>query len=376
MSFKNRVQLCFRGASWLPILIIVFASAACSQGSESPSPMKEAATTEVVSVAVEYPRREMVRDKLVATGTIAAKQTSAIGPLVEGVVEKILVKVGDRVKKGQALFQTRTVDFVRRIDEIKAGIRVAEAETAKTQRDLDRISELVSKGLAATATEQDAETNLNIALARLAQIRTTLLAAEQSFTDTIVRAPFDGAITARYVDEGTYMSNRFSGMGSSSVVQIQECEIAAAILLTSENNLSKLHLGYSGQLFVAANDMPIESEILIINDRVDPVDRTAEFRMAFLNPDCRIKAGQFVRSEVNLPAREAVSLSRSSVQSSQGGHYIFVVEDGKALRKSIEISDLNVLRVEVLSEISTGVKVIVNPKGDLRDGMKVEIRKS
>jgi multidrug efflux pump subunit AcrA (membrane-fusion protein) len=98
--------------------------------------------------------------------------------------------------------------------------------------------------------------------------------------------------------------------------------------------------------------------------------------MAFLNPDCRIKAGQFVRSEVNLPAREAVSLSRSSVQSSQGGHYIFVVEDGKALRKSIEISDLNVLRVEVLSEISTGVKVIVNPKGDLRDGMKVEIRKS
>ena len=376
MSFKNRVQLCFRGASWLPILIIGFASAACSQGSESPSPMKEAATTEVVSVAVEYPRREMVRDKLVATGTIAAKQTSAIGPLVEGVVEKILVKVGDRVKKGQALFQTRTVDFVRRIDEIKAGIRVAEAETAKTQRDLDRISELVSKGLAATATEQDAETNLNIALARLAQIRTTLLAAEQSFTDTIVRAPFDGAITARYVDEGTYMSNRFSGMGSSSVVQIQECEIAAAILFTSENNLSKLHLGYSGQLFVAANDMPIESEILIINDRVDPVDRTAEFRMAFLNPDCRIKAGQFVRSEVNLPAREAVSLSRSSVQSSQGGHYIFVVEDGKALRKSIEISDLNVLRVEVLSEISTGVKVIVNPKGDLRDGMKVEIRKS
>jgi len=376
MSFKNRVQLCFRGASWLPILIIVFASAACSQGSESPSPMKEAATTEVVSVAVEYPRREMVRDKLVATGTIAAKQTSAIGPLVEGVVEKILVKVGDRVKKGQALFQTRTVDFVRRIDEIKAGIRVAEAETAKTQRDLDRISELVSKGLAATATEQDAETNLNIALARLAQIRTTLLAAAQSFTDTIVRAPFDGAITARYVDEGTYMSNRFSGMGSSSVVQIQECEIAAAILFTSENNLSKLHLGYSGQLFVAANDMPIESEILIINDRVDPVDRTAEFRMAFLNPDCRIKAGQFVRSEVNLPAREAVSLSRSSVQSSQGGHYIFVVEDGKALRKSIEISDLNVLRVEVLSEISTGVKVIVNPKGDLRDGMKVEIRKS
>jgi RND family efflux transporter MFP subunit len=338
--------------------------------------MKEAATLEVVSVAVEYPQRKMVRDKLVATGTIAAKQTSAIGPLVEGVVEKILVRVGDRVKKGQALFQTRTIDFVRRIDEIEAGISVAEAETAKTQRDLDRISELVRKGLAATATEQDAKTNLNIALARLAQIRTTLLAAQQSFTDTVVRAPFDGAITARYVDEGTYMSNRFSGMGSSSVVQIQECEIAAAILFTPEDNLSKLHLGYSGQLFVAANDMPIESEILIINDRVDPVARTAEFRMAFVNPDCRIKAGQFVRGEVNLPTREVISLSRSSVQSSQGGHYIFVVEDGTALRQSIEISDLDALEVEVLSEISTGVKVIVNPKADLRDGMKVEIRKS
>jgi hypothetical protein len=165
-------------------------------------------------------------------------------------------------------------------------------------------------------------------------------------------------------------------MGSSSIVQIQECEIAAAILFTPEANLSKLHLGYSGQLFVAANDMPIKSEILVINDRVDPVARTAEFRMAFLNPDCRVKAGQFVRGEVNLPAREAISLSRTSVQSSQGGHYIFVVEDGKAMRQRIEIADLNVLEVEVLSEIAIGAKVIVNPKADLMDGMKVEIRKS
>lgn len=376
MSFKNRVHLCFRGANLLPILIIVFASAGCSQDSEPPTLVKETAVTEVVSVAIEYPQHKMVTDKLVATGTIAAKQTSAIGPLVEGVVEKIHVRVGDRVKKGQALFQTRTIDFVRRINEISARIKVAEAETAKAKRDVDRISELVSKGMAATATEEDAKTNFNITLAKLAQIRTTLFAAQQSFTDTIVRAPFDGAITARYVDEGTYMSNRFSGMGSSSVVQIQECEIAAAILFTPEANLSKLHLGYSGQLFVAASDMPIESEILIINDRVDPVARTAEFRMAFLNPDCRVKAGQFVRGEVNLPAREAISLSRTSVQSSQGGHYIFVVDDGKAMRQAIEIADLDVLEVEVLSEISVGAKVIVNPKTDLRDGMKVEIRKS
>lgn len=376
MSFNNRVNLCFRRANLLPILIVAFTTAACSQNSESPALVKETAVTEVVSVAVEYPQHKMISDKLVATGTIAAKQTSAIGPLVEGVVDKILVRVGDRVKKGQALFQTRTIEFVRRIDEIEAGIRVAEAETEKAKRDMDRISELVSKGLAATSTEQDAKTNLNIALAKLAQIKTTLFAAQQSFTDTIVRAPFDGAITARYVDEGTYMSNRFSGMGSSSVVQIQECEIAAAILFTPEANLSKLHLGYSGQLFVAANDMPIKSEILVINDRVDPVARTAEFRMAFLNPDCRVKAGQFVRGEVNLPAREAISLSRTSVQSSQGGHYIFVVEDGKAMRQRIEIADLDVLEVEVLSEIAIGAKVIVNPKADLRDGMKVEIRKS
>ena len=360
----------------MPILVVASTTVACSQDSVSPALVKQTAVVEVVSVAVEYPQQKMVRAKLVATGTISAKQTSAIGPLVEGVVEKILVRVGDRVREGQALFQTRSIDYVRKIDEIKAGIRVAEAETAKAKRDLDRISELASKGLVATALEQDAKTNLNIALAKSAQIGTTLIVAEQSLIDTIVHAPFDGAITARYVDEGTYMSNRFSGMGSSSVVQIQECEIAAAILFTPEANLSKLHLGYSGQLFVAANDVPIESKILIINDRVDPVARTVEFRMAFLNPDCRVKAGQFVRGEVNLPDREVISLSRTSVKSSQEGHYIFVVEDGKAKKKPVEIADLDVLEVEVLSEISIGAKVIVNPKADLREGMKVEIRKS
>ncbi|MBL4679298.1 MAG: efflux RND transporter periplasmic adaptor subunit [Pseudomonadales bacterium] len=376
MKFESSGSLQSNWISLAPLLFMAITITACNKGSESTSVTRESTISKIIEVAVEYPQEKTVIDTLVATGTIAAKQTSAIGPLVEGVVEKILVRVGDRVKKGQALFQTRNIDYVRRIDEVKAKIKVGQAEVDKAKRDVIRISELVARGLAATSTKEDAATILNIRLAKLTQVVTALSFAEQSYTDTIVRSPFDGAITARYVDEGTYMSNTFSGMGNSAVVQVQECEIAAAILLTPEANLSKLRLGYTGRLFVASISTPIDSKILIINDRVDPVSRMAEFRMAFRNPDCRVKAGQFVRGEIKLPARELVSLSRTSIRKSRDDHYVFVVIDGIVKRRSIEVIDLDAMDVEVLSGIKIGESVVANPKAEIRDGIQVEIRSS
>ncbi len=315
----------------------------------------------------------MIADPLIATGTIAAKQTSAIGPLAEGVVEQIFVRVGDRVKKGQPLFQTRKSDYLRKVKELEAGLKVGDAELVKAQRDVRRATELVNRGLLATSQKEDAETAYNVAEARLQQAKTSLATAQQALQDTTVRSPFDGAISARYVDEGVYMSNRFSGMGNSAVVQVLECEIAAAILVAPEVELSRLRLGLSGLLYVLGHADPIQSKILILNDLVDPVARTVDFRMAFLNPDCQVKAGQFVRAEVNVDPRQVIVLPRSALRGVEGAYYVYVVEDSTASKFSIQVRDLDATRVEVLSNIELSQSVIVSPQGSVRDGTKVEI---
>lgn len=313
---------------------------------------------------------------LVASGTIAAKQTSNLGALAEGVVEKIFVRVGDRVTKGQPLFQTRQTDYFQRVSEAEAMLDLSRAELDNAARNLARAEALQPSGAVSMTAVENARTAAAVAEAKVRLQSAQLETARQMLSDTTVRAPFDGAITARYIDEGVFMANRFSGMGNSAVVQLQECEIAAAILFAPESELSKVRLGLKGRLFVDGAATPIDSEILILNDRVDPVARTIEFRMAFLNPGCAIKAGQSVRAEVTTDPRSALTLPRSAVHGSGSERLVFIYEDGMAKSTPVVARDINADQVEIVSGLSAGVKVIVSADGPLSDKTPVRVSRS
>ncbi|MEP6357435.1 MAG: efflux RND transporter periplasmic adaptor subunit [Halioglobus sp.] len=317
-----------------------------------------------------------IADPLLASGTIAAKQTSNIGVLVRGVVEKIYVRVGDRVTKGQALFQTRRVDYLQQLSEVEAQLAIAVAEQINAENALERTSTLLDKGHVSSAVFDDVQATLQVAKSQVALRRTQVDAAKQRLDDTTVRSPFNGAITARYIDEGVFMANSFSGMGNSAVVQIQECEIAAGILFAPESEVGRLHLGLTGSLYVDGRDQPIRSEIIILNDRVDPKARTVEFRMAFLNEGCAVRAGQSVRAEVDVDPRAALVLPRAVLQGTSSSPYVFVVDGDRARRTSVTVQDIDAVSVEVLSGLSAADRVITGQFDTISDGTHVEVNAS
>lgn len=153
--------------------------------------------TRVVQVETVSAETVMRDDYLIASGTIAAKQTSNIGALAEGVVEQIFVRVGDRVRKGDPLFRTRQVDYQRSLVEAEAMRDVALAEVSRAQKLVDRYAILETKGVVSPVVLDDAKTALEVADANLRLRETKVETAKQALGDTTVRAPFDGTITAR-----------------------------------------------------------------------------------------------------------------------------------------------------------------------------------
>lgn len=355
--------------------------AACS--SEPPLPEPATISDELTPVIAAPIKVQTVivesvdlADPLIASGTIAAKQTSNIGVLAVGVVEKIYVKVGDRVTKGQALFQTRRVDYEQQLSEAEAQLSIALAEQANAENALKRTSALLDKGHVSQAVFDDVQATLQVAKSQAALRRTQVDAAKQKLDDTTVRSPFNGAVTARYIDEGVFMANSFSGMGNSAVVQIQECEIAAGILFAPESEVARLHLGLTGSLYVDGRDEPIRSEIIILNDRVDPKARTVEFRMVFLNEGCAVRAGQSVRAEVDVDPRPALVLPRAALQGTSSSPYVFVVDGDRARRTTVTVQDIDAVQVEVLSALSAADRVITGPLDKISDGTQVEANAS
>lgn len=310
---------------------------------------------------------------IVATGTMAALQTSAIGALVEGPVERIYVRVGDRVRKGQPLLRIRPADYERRVAEAAASQRLARAQADQAERALARIAELATRGFAPKARLEEAQLARDVARAQLDQTAAALATARQALADTTVRAPFDGVVTARLVDEGVYLNNRFSMGGQSAALQLQELRVVAAIVNVPEARGSDLRLNLPAKLTIEGVLAPVASYVAIINDRADPATRMIEVRLPARNPDYAIKTGVSVRAEITPDPVEAVVLPRRALTGDSAQPYVFVASGDRAVRRPVQVADVDLDRVRIVAGLEAGRAVVDRPPSTLVDGAEIRL---
>lgn len=331
---------------------------ACGDGETTHNEEKRGPSADMVVVQfVEVEEIDYVKP-IIATGTIAAKQTSLIGPLVEGVIDDIYVRVGDRVKKGDHLFQTRTKDYERQVREAEAAFELAKAERSQAERNFERTEKLAKSHNVSESRLEIALTELEVARARTAQVEATLETARQNLQNTTVLAPFDGSITTRYVDEGVYLTNRFSTGEQSAVIELQESHIVVAVMRAPEAAAAQLKLGLKAKIWITGFEHPFASEVFIINDKIDHRSRTVEFRLPIENADLKIKTGQFVRGQVATESRKIVVLPKSALRGGFSRHFVYKVVGDVAEATDVKIEELDADNVRVLSGLQVGDKVV------------------
>jgi RND family efflux transporter MFP subunit len=365
-------------ARYAAILFLALTLAACSDDDKENSKAENLLVPQSTKVEqknkplhVTQVRRVGVEKFVFASGTIAAKQTSHIGPLVEGVIEKIFVKVGDRVKSGDALFQTRQVDYIRSLEEAKSAMDLANILGVQANRNYDRARELAEQGNISQARLDDIETSNQVAIAKIQQAKVALETAEQRLADTVVQAPFNGTITGRNVDEGVYLSNRFSMGGGSAVVRIQEIESVAAIVQTPEKNLNLLTTNQLATVTIQGHDEVYDSFVYVLNDLVNPQTRTVELRLPIKNEDYKIKPGQFAEAKILLPQHEALVIPRNAITGGVKKYSVFVARDNVAIQLNIQTREYNADQVEITSGLTEQDIVIINPPDTLKNGDKL-----
>lgn len=349
--------------------------AACSgSGADSEATQElEQGPREVRTAVVES---ELLAEPVKAFGTIAAKQSSAIGALTQGLVERIFVNVGDRVSRGQPLFRIRQADYRRRVAEEQAAVDLVTAQAIEAERRYERVMALAPKGFVSKAQVDVVETGLAVARAQKAQAQAALETAQQSLNDTIRRAPYDGVVTARLVDEGVYLNNQFSMGGQSAALELQELGVVAAIVNAPQKYVDVFRRNMPARVFIEGFDEPFGSIVYVINDRVDPESRMVELRLPIANPNYRISSGLAARAEIEVPPEPAITLPRTAIMGDSASSHLFVVADGKALRREVTFESIDLNRVRIRSGLKVGDEVILDPPATLRDAEPVRARRT
>lgn len=359
MLFRTR-PFPARAAGLLIAALATMTLAGCGEDEQAAD---EGQAAETVAVFERPVTREELMEPVTGTGTIAAHKTTQLGPRVDGIIEEVMVWVGDRVKKDQPLFRTRDTEWKLRVSELENQVRLATAEAGNMQKAFARASELHAKGFVSNGKLDDARAARDAANAKLGIAKAQLAAAQQALEDCVVTAPFDGVITRLDVNEGKFMATRSGGAGPSQggVLEIMKIDIVAAIVNVPEIHLSKFEVGTKGKIFLDGIDKSYDSYVVIINDRIDPVTRAVEVRLPIANDDYAVKPGLFARAEIYPDPRTVLALDRSALMGTEAARYVYVNDNGRAKRAGVTVRQIDATRVEVLSGLKEGDKALAGP---------------
>ena len=305
-------------------------------------------------VEVAVARADTVIDAIAATGQIEPMQSIELRPDIDGRITQIYVREGSMVPRGAALFKIDDAELRAQLDRWEA------------ERDLARQSLARTRDLLAQRASSQAELERAEATSRSAEAQAQLLRVQVA--RTTVRAPFAGIAGARSVSLGDYVTTQ------TPLITLQTVNPQRAVFSVPERHAAALERGQQVAFRVAA--LP-GREFVGTVDFVDPVvqmpGRTIMVKAQVPNGTRELQSGMFIEARLATEVRPAaVVIPEDAVLPLQGQTFVWVVQDGKATRKQVDLGVRTPGFVEARTGIQPGDQVVVGGVAMLQEGAPVQ----
>jgi RND family efflux transporter MFP subunit len=358
-----------RGArlAWLAAVAL-----GCGRDGAGPSDVAAAAHAAAPPAALRIPLARVetraLRATISASGTVEARRISEIAAEVPGRLESIPVRVGDEVAEGAPLFRIDPGPYEMALAEARAGLALAHAESKNAAAEAERVRLLLEQSAASQQRYEQLRTRAEVARARVAQMQARAARAERDLARTWVRAPYAGSVVERRAHEGALA-------GTSPVLVLQESGALEAILDVPEATPVPVRVGGSVRLFVEGLADPIETRVARVNDRVDPGTRTYQVRCTVEDASGTVKAGSYVRAEIEATRETAGEVvPRSAIATRDGRNLVLRVEDETAHAVPVRVGILEGDDAEILSGLAPGDLVVEGEAAQrLADGTHLRV---
>lgn len=288
-----------------------------------------------------------------AVGTITARTASTISSKLMGVVRAVHVQEGDLLKKGDLLV---TIDP----RQVTAQLERAQAAAEVAAKEYKRYRQLLKEQ---SASQQE----FDRAEAQYRQAQAAVAAAKVSQKDAQVRAPYDGRVVAKMINEGDLASP-----GTPFVTMEQE-GLYCADLVLPERHIQAVQLGLSVQVAVPAlNDQKVEGTVGRIVPTADAQSRSFQVKVA-MPQGLDLKSGMFARIYIPLGGTGKLLVPRGAIINQGQLSGLFIVDDQSVARfRLVRNGKTHGDRVEIISGLKAGQRYVTVVPPSLKDGMKVD----
>jgi multidrug efflux pump subunit AcrA (membrane-fusion protein) len=356
----------------------------------------------------------LIEEKMLRTGDIAPYAQVTIYSKVQGWVEKINFREGDRVKVGQvlAILDGREAEatvaqskasleaVIARLKQVKATaeetiqsqIQQAKANLDLAEEDLKRFRELHGKDFISRQQLDQARTNYSVAKAaydlalnsirqktwendialaeaQVQQAKATLDLNQAQLANLIILAPMNGKITKRYVDPGIMVKD------TTPILAMMDLDVVKMVVNVIEKELVRLQIGQAVKVTVTAfPNRLFQGRIAIITPALDLQSRTAEIQISIPNPGYILNPGMFGRAEALLRSDpNATLIPIQALITDEEKDFVYALKDGKAYRRPVQKGISKDTVVEIIRGLTPGEQVVTAGQEFLRDGIPVRL---
>jgi membrane fusion protein, multidrug efflux system len=301
-------------------------------------------------------RSDTVVDAILATGQIEALQSIELRPDVEGRLIQILVREGSLVSRGTPLFKIDDAELKAQVDQITA-------ERDLARQSLNRTRDLLSQKASSQSELERAEATMRSNEAQLDLLKVRL-------DRTLVRAPFAGVMGQRSVSIGDYVTT------DTKLAALQTVSPQRASFQVPERYADQLKVGQQVSFRVAS--LPGRTFTGKV-DFVDPIvqlpGRTITVKARVPNPRRELQSGMFIEARLATAVRpDAVVIPEDAVIPLQGMNFVWVVADGKASRRQVELGVRTPGFVEIKKGVENTEQVVVGGQERLAEGAPVQAK--
>ena len=315
-------------------------------------------------------------------GRFVARQSGVVAALTRGPVSKLLVDVGDRVKKGDVLVQlvTSTIRAERdlrtaELGEKDAALATAIAQLGVVQRELDRLEGLKASAAFSQARFEDKRgqvamyaSEVSEAEASIARAKANLRLANIELSNTAVLAPYDGVVSERHTIEGAYLN---AGNAAITLINDHDLEIEADV---PSVRMAGVEVGRKVVAILEGGSRhDVRVRAVVPSENVRTRTRPVRFTPLVENGmGDRLAANQSVT--VLIPVgeiRDVLSVNKDAVVPRSDGAVVFVVIDGKAELRRVRLGEAIGNRFEVIDGLADGEIVVVRGNERLTPGQAV-----
>ena len=397
-----------RGIAVSRLLFVVLTAAvgtsACGTNANDAGAAAESAAVSVTAMtAVEQPMARFIR----VSGTLTPQEDAEVAAEIAGRVVATPVERGTLVSASDSLIQIASTEVeaqareaqanaaqiearlgidggaafnVERVPEVanaKADYELAKNEFSRAQRlyegKLLSQSDFDQRSAQMEATERQYDVARNGAAQQyqaLMGARARVTVAQKALADTVVRAPFAGAVGERFVSVGDYVTR---GTKVASVVRIDPLRVE---LTVPEQYVSAVATGRAVNFEVDA--YPKETftgQVRYVSPSVTASTRALTLEAIVPNPTGRLKPGFFATARIEeAEKRPGILVPSAAVRTVAGTARVFVIAADRAEERVVMTGQAVGDQIEIVSGLKAGERLAANAVNQLVDGIRIAVR--